>query len=377
MNRGLTIIGVGALAVATALGLGCDRGRGWLAHVPEPVTSAVTSTVAVATADPAPRALDWRRDASLANVDARVTEWMAHTPQVGNNVACAMTCHTAMPAALAHGALALDSPALVALRSAIVERVASVDDWAKATPFYGAKGTSKARESLATEAVLDAVSLAAIDRTRGATSDETRRALDQMWAMQRPDGGFDWLDFRLEPFEAGESAVGAALAARAVALVGGAQSDADTPRIARLRGYLSASLRDPATILFDKALMLWGAGGVASSLDEVFPLYTEIARKQAEDGAWSWAALGVIGKRGRVEEGDALPTAIAVLGLCGATEPSAVEARRRGVGWLVAAQSADGAFLSRSPNRDRPFSHLVMSDAATGFAAVALTECAR
>ena len=26
--------------------------------------------------------------------------------------------------------------------------------------------------------------------------------IDHMFAMQRPDGGFDWLDFGLEPFEA-------------------------------------------------------------------------------------------------------------------------------------------------------------------------------
>lgn len=393
MTHTTMILGVAALCAAAVTAAGCERGSRLVVRAPDAVPSSSVARAGSSSALPSMSAAA-RRVASLAAVDARVDDWIAHTPEVGNHVDCAMTCHTAMPAALAHGALGSDSAALGRLRGAIALRVASVDDWATATPFYGDEGSAKARQSRATEAVLDAVSLAAMDRASGVVSDDTRRAIAHLWTMQRPDGGFDWLDFGLEPFEAGESGIGAALAARAVALRGIDREDRSTAsHVAGLRAYLSAALRDPATIGFDRAFLMWGIASLrgteerARSVadddaarptpDELVRWYTEIARAQAPDGGFSWSAVGVIGARGRLEEGDPLPTAVAVLGLCDAVDPRAIDAREKGVAWLLRAQRADGGFASLSPNRDTPFNHLLASDAATGFAAVALVECAR
>lgn len=369
----------GVFLGVASLAAGCAAAASDAASTSKRPTSvearAAPATSSSARTAPAGASLDlglvWDRRRAIERLDARVDAWMDGVPQAGNNVACAMTCHTALPAALAHDAVGRDAPALARLRGAIVDRVAAAPIWPSATPFYGAKGSAKARESLATEAVLNLASLAAID---GGRSSETSRALDAMWATMEEDGGFAWLDFGLEPFEHGEAAIGAALAVRALRRIGpDASADA---RAAPLLGFLAARLDDETSPLFDRAFVVWSLGATAKPAARA-RWTSSLLASQSEAGGWSWAGVGVVGKRGALQASDATPTAVAILGLCDATEVAAVSARRRALAWLAANQAADGAFPSSSPNRDRPFSNLVVSDAATGFAVVALTECAR
>ena len=76
-------------------------------------------------------------------------------------------------------------------------------------------------------------------------SPATRKALDHLWSTQRGDGpeagSWDWLDFGLEPWEAGDGRVfGATLAARAVGTARGydLKSAEVRPRVEKLRTYL-------------------------------------------------------------------------------------------------------------------------------------------
>ncbi|MFO0618300.1 MAG: hypothetical protein U0414_37245 [Polyangiaceae bacterium] len=375
MRRGAFIVG-GTVALAAIFG--CDAGMAQRARVGASAAASIVAEPSVTRLE-APFVASFRGDRLLERVDARLSDWMEHTPQVGNHFACAMTCHTAMPAALAHGALSKDSPALARLRVAVAGRLNGTPSWAEAEPYYGAKGSERARSSLATEAVLDAASLAAIDRARGAhdRSAEARAAFDAMWSMQRADGGFDWLDFGLEPFEDGAPAIGAAIAARAVGLVGPLPG-AESAHVEKLRAFLDERLASGDEPLFDRAFVVWSIGDVGGATPERRAAWLGATLDaQRADGAWSWHGLGIEGARGALDDADALPTAVAVLGLCRAPEERAIAARRRALTWLADHQAEDGALPSRSPNRDQALSHLLMSDAATGFSGLALAECAR
>ena len=69
----------------------------------------------------------------------------------------------------------------------------------------------------------------------------TRAALDRMWTVQRPDGGFNWYDCNLPPME-DDDYYGTALAATAVGHAPGDYKSTDAAKIGieKLRGYLRA-----------------------------------------------------------------------------------------------------------------------------------------
>ncbi len=321
----------------------------------------------------------WRPADAAGRRDRRMNAWMDHPPQVGNNVACAMTCHTALPFAAARRELG-DSPALARLRARIEERVASAERWHEATPFYGTSASARGRESLASEAVLNAAALALDDRAAGQQgSDVARRAFDRMWQMQRADGGFDWLDFGLDPWESGKELLGASYALLAV----GAMPDADVPAEPKRKLVAFAQAHVAGARLHDRLALLWAA----SDLDALDPndaaaIVAEAAQRQASDGSFTWRDLGIA----RGSGAEAYPTALATLAVCMADRAgsharpaggfsSAAELVARGREWLIAAQRSDGSWATRSPNRDRSFSHAIMSDAATAYAVMALHRC--
>src|SRR5262249_39271935 len=144
-----------------------------------------------------------------AHLDARATAWLADPPQVGENFPCAMSCHTTHPYLIARATL--DAPSSVAgdVRAAIEARVAA--SASSTVSYYGAPGSQKERESRGSEAILDAATLA----LSGEHDDVVEAAFAQLWKVQRPDGGWDWLDFGLEPWES-RGDWGASLAAIAV-----------------------------------------------------------------------------------------------------------------------------------------------------------------
>ena len=86
--------------------------------------------------------------------------------------------------------------------------------WNEVAPYYSDResGADKATESRGTEAVLSALVLAYHDAQNGRLSEDTRTALDNMWALQQTKGddagAWPWLQFGLSPWEGRDSQYG-------------------------------------------------------------------------------------------------------------------------------------------------------------------------
>src|SRR3954454_12705964 len=151
---------------------------------------AAFSIVAVATAN-RPRAdadpsANWNRKGAAAYLDQRATWWTTWpTAQRDHGTFC-VSCHTALPYALARPSLrqplgeSAPSPSEAALLANVTKRVTM---WRDVEPFYPdqTRGVPKTSESRATEAILNAVILSRRDAGAGSLTEEGRRALDNMW----------------------------------------------------------------------------------------------------------------------------------------------------------------------------------------------------
>src|SRR5206468_7139271 len=141
--------------------------------------------------------------------------------------------------------------------------------WKDVEPFYPdqTRGLPKSSESRGTEAVLNAIVLATRDASAGALSDETQQAFANMWPLQFKagdlKGGWAWLNFHYEPWEASESPYfGATLAAMAVGTAPG--NYAARPEIQEQFDSLRAHLRHGAASerLFNRLMLLSAAAKV-------------------------------------------------------------------------------------------------------------------
>lgn len=264
--------------------------------------------------------------------------------------------------------------------------------WRDVEPFYldQKSGLPKSSESRAVEAVLNALFLVTRDNeATGHLGADTRQAFANMWPLQMRagplDGGFAWLTFKLEPWES-ETApyFGASLAAIAVARA--PDNYAATPEIAEnveaLRDYLRTAF-DGKSSLFTRATVLWADGSLPGTLSPAQKQATiaELLAVQSADGGWSAKRLASWQRRdGTVitDDSDGLVTAMITLALkdsgLAATAPPMKAARR----WLIAHQSAQsGGLPATSVNKLRDPSadaYLFMTDAATGFATLALAD---
>lgn len=290
-------------------------------------------------------------------------------------MSCALSCHTTHPYLFSRPHLGTSAVA-DELYAALTSRVGFDGPWAKQTPWYGQDGSQKARESLGSEAVLNAVTLALHDQARGrAPTPTTLRAVERMWEAQRSDGGFHWLDFGLEPWEAGNETWGAAMAALAAGLVG-----AETAGTESLRKFLK-SRQSPT--LHDRLAILWAStamSGLADS-DTLRDTFDAVVAAQAPSGGWSNAALiGSLPETGV----DAYATAFATFVLCtfenAGRETGTVAPNQTAIGagltWLRKHQSSKGSWETTSANRESARGARFMTDAATAYAVLALTRCA-
>src|SRR3954451_16287822 len=171
------------------------------------LVGALSATGPRAEADPS---LAWNRKAAAAYLDQRSTWWSTWpTAQRDHGTFC-VSCHTALPYALARPALRQSlgehapAPAEAALVANVVKRVTM---WREMEPFYPdqTRGVPKTSESRAIEAVMNAVVLSRRDARTGHLSDDTRTALDLMWSLQMKtgpnNGAWTWLNFNYEPWE--------------------------------------------------------------------------------------------------------------------------------------------------------------------------------
>ncbi len=334
----------------------------------------------------------WNARSAAAYLDGRMAWWLTWQTASRDHETSCISCHTAMPYALARPELrtALTEHDLPAPERRMLENVVKrVRIWRDVEPFYPdqTRGLPKTSESRGTEAILNALILAGRDAENGTLGDDARQAFGNLWALQfragDQKGAWAWLNFHNEPWEAtGSSYFGAALAAIAVGRAPGgyASSPEIQDQLQLLRDYLQ---RGADTVnLFNRMMGLWASTQLPAFLTPVQrqAIMDAALGKQQDDGGWSSAALGQW-KRGDGtpldEKSDGFATGLVVLVLQRAGLTRADTRVRNGLAWLVQHQDATtGMWFASSLNKSRDPATDVgkfMSDAATAYAVLALT----
>lgn len=345
---------------------------------------------------PTPAAAEWDRGAAADYLDGRLAWWMSWTSAARDHETSCVSCHTSLPYALARPALRsalgeADPTTLEAELFADVEK--RVRLWNEVDPYYPDQtvGLPKTSESRGTEAILNALTLAARDAREGHLTDVTRRAFDNLWKLQftrgEGAGAWAWLHFDLAPWESdGAEYFGAALAAIAVGIAPDDYAGAgeNEERLALLRAYL---LQDPGgRPPLDRVMLLWASAELPGLFTprQAQSIVDDLGRLQNSDGGWSLSSLGAWQRQdGRAPDhsSDGYATGLIALVLQRAGMSPSQENLRGALTWLVRNQDPTTGLWrtsslnkERDPNSDRG---LFMSDAATAFAVMALTEVGR
>ena len=355
------------------------------------------STVLAAEKPEAKATAGWDRQAAERYLDSREAWWQGWDRAQKDHGTTCISCHTQMPYGLARPVLLrkeLHRPEVKAERAMVESIEKRVKMWDEVEPFYpDAKyGKGKEIESRNAEAVLNAVILSSYDARWGEMGETTRTAFDHAWALQSKDGptagAWVWQNFHYTPWEAPESEYhGAALMAVAVGKAPERYrfEPAKADHVKALCDYLKGHFEKQP--LLNKAMALWASRWFPDLLTAaqrealVGLLYT----LQRPDGGWSLTDLGTwerVDATPLETRPDGYATGLVVLVLEEAvdhaphTDARAEEHLARGIAWLKANQDkATGAWPAWSLNKNRdPKSNvgLFMSDAATGFAVLAL-----
>jgi squalene-hopene/tetraprenyl-beta-curcumene cyclase len=276
--------------------------------------------------------------------------------------------------------------------------------WKDLEPYYNDQGY-KPDESRGTEAVLNALILASYDAPSGRLSADTPTAFDNMWELQQTTGdkagAWRWLQFDLEPWEANDSQYyGATLAAIAVGLA--PENYRSTPQIQNnlklLREYLDRNYASQSTI--NRVDLLWASTKLPRLLtpEQQASIIKQVLSEQQADGGWRLPSLVWTSKgwslsslastliiRSVKEDGtplavksDGYATGLITYVLQQAGIPRDNVHLQQGLAWLLRNQNEpEGLWRSDSLNKRRSPSsdtQLFMSDAATAYAVLALTE---
>jgi squalene-hopene/tetraprenyl-beta-curcumene cyclase len=333
---------------------------------------------------------EWNKEAAARYLDSREIWWQSWDRAQKDHGTLCVSCHTQAPFALARPVLhneldERDQPvAEKALLASVEKRVRM---WKDVLPFYSdaVYGAGKEVESRNAESVLNAVILASYDTSSLHLRDITRMAFDNAWALQSktgPDAGaWVWQNFDYTPWESKESQY--YWAAMLAEVVANAPDNYRTDRdvignLAALRVYLIGHY--DAQPLLNRIVVLWASAQFPNLLTPAQrkALIAEINGRQRDDGGWSLSDFGTWQRRDKTPletRSDGFATAIAVLAFESNHIASSYE--RRGMEWLVINQDkTTGAWPAWSLNKDRdPKSNvgMFMSDAATGYAVLALT----
>jgi squalene-hopene/tetraprenyl-beta-curcumene cyclase len=339
---------------------------------------------------------NWSPAAAARFLDMRESWWAAWPHAARDRATFCVSCHTAIPYALARPELRgmLGAPAPADAERQLRENVAKrVRLWNEVQPYYPGQD----RQSRGTEAVGNAIVLAGMDAARERLNDDSRAALAIMWTLQETSGpskgAWPWINFVNEPWEGVDSPFyGACLAALAAGIAPeNYQADPKIQvQIGMLREYLVAQY--PKQSLLNQAFLLWASAKLHGllTLQQQRAIANDLAGAQRDDGGWSsssiaWslraAGFSAMTKVWRSDasplnsHSDGLATGVVVIALdqSGWSRDEAHVAR--GLAWLSSHQTAEGAWRAESLNKHRDQSSgigLFMTDAATAFVALAL-----
>ena len=272
------------------------------------------------------------------------------------------TCHTTYPFLMARPALK-DTPHATEkkVRDFFEDRAANWD-------------TKKPRWP--TEVVATASILAYHDaHTTGKLHPVTRKALDRMWTLQRPNGTWDWLKCAWPPSEHDDyygvliAALGAGIAPERYA-----ESDAAQDGLKRVRQYLKST---PAPTLHHQAILLWVSSYINDLLtpEQRAATVEELLARQRPDGGWSLPSLGDWKwKHGRpndplMAESDGYATGLVLFILSQTGRKSEEPAIKKGLHWLTQNQRVSGRWFTQSYNDNKQ--HYI-TNAGTAYAVMAL-----
>jgi len=345
----------------------------------------------------------WNARAAAQYLDSRETWWQGWDHANRDHGTKCVSCHTQAPYALARPELRsmLGESSLSTGEKAMLADVEKrVRNWDQMLPFYSDEkyGEGKEIESRNAESVLNAIILASYDEGKDQLSDLTRTAFDHAWALQSttgPDAGaWVWQNFAYTPWESKESQYHwAALMAMTVSRAPDAYRN--HPKIATNSLLLHKFLQQhyAAQPLLNKIVMLWASATDHNLLSkpQQRELAAELAKRQHSDGGWSTTDLGTWERRDKTPletRSDGYATGLIVVAL--EESGAGTEAGTRGLanpmvkhalGWLIANQNQEtGSWPAWSLNKNRdPKSDagLFMTDAATGYAVLALENATR
>jgi squalene-hopene/tetraprenyl-beta-curcumene cyclase len=340
---------------------------------------------------------NWSPAAAASYLDNREAWWQSWPDAQREEGTVCLSCHTGVPYALVRPGLRaeLGQTGMTVGETKMLGSIEKrVTDWAKLDPVY--TDAAHAAPSHATEAVLNAVILARYSTLDNKFNPIAIRAFDEAWALQETSGanagGWEWQDFHEAPWESAESAYqGAAMMAMAVDWM--PASYASDPGVgqhaASLRQYLLQHYEGQPPM--NQLYALWASaqtpGGLLSDSQRT-ELIKEIGALQRPDGGWSLTSIDEqkdlkrsafnFFKRANDSDGsDGVATGLVIL----AAEASGMRTDdpmlKRGIAWLEDHQYEGGNWWASSLNGFRDPSYgigLFMSDAATGYAVLALEQ---
>lgn len=350
----------------------------------------------------------WDQQAAAKYLDDRMDLWFAKAGKLhtGEGETSCVSCHTTVPYVLARPALRRAMGASQPTR----QEAKLLDETLRRVGSYAPReqlSKGKDEQSRGSEAVLNVLILASAEARQNdpLPGGATRRALNELWAAQRADGAWNWLDTGMEPYESSDSVYyGAALAAIAVGTAAGYDESAGQDvwgGIRRLRSYLNANYSEQN--LYSKAWALLASTRLTGLLshEQAVALAADLQRKENADGGWSlyqlgpwsWSKASLPYKpKGNPDvdllaRSDAYATGLIAYVLRQAKSPVAQSTLERATAWLEANQRECQidqnhwkCWRTYSLNFDtehggedgEPWRRMFMSDAATAFSALAL-----
>ncbi|MBL8740114.1 MAG: hypothetical protein JNK04_03435, partial [Myxococcales bacterium] len=280
MRRASWAAAVSSIAVVSACLTPVTAPRDAIAPLPPQVVVPPSQGVAPS-AVPSVSPPAWSREDARSFLASRVDEWISDVPHVGNNFACATTCHTSLPWALSASADGLQSPTGKRLFESVAARVGGANDFRGATPYYGRAQAAEGRRSLSSEAAVNAW---IANEGGGLDQAAKNRANAHLWRMQRGDGGFDWMSYGLAPWEDGDELIAAAFAGRAASVA--------PDGIDEQRQKLGAFFRSKvgSARLFSLAFAVWALRDwpEAWAPGQRTATLASIRGRALASGAWSW-----------------------------------------------------------------------------------------